>query len=58
MKIFKELEGFEDKNDFALELAARDAKDNGVGFIVVSPDGDLTYVDAEEVIDIAESITK
>lgn len=55
-KIFKGLEEFEDRNDFALELAARDAKTNGCGFVVVDPDGSLTYVDAEEVYEIAEKI--
>lgn len=59
--IDKILNQFKSKTEFALELANRDAMILGYGFIVIDSEGNLMYVDHEEVkslLDQVENETK
>lgn len=48
------LKQFADKTQFALELALRDAKLFGNGFVSVDKEGNVTYLDMEEASELAK----
>jgi len=52
------IELFKDNKDFALQLALRDALVDGIGFVTVDSDGNVTYVDIEEVQEIVNEINR
>lgn len=50
------LNQFADKNQFALELASRDAAVYGFGFCSLDKDGNVTYIDPGEAYELAKKI--
>lgn len=48
------LEHFDSKTSFALELALRDASVYGLGLVALDVEGNVTYLDLEEAVNLAE----
>lgn len=46
------------KLELSIKLAMRDARVHGHGFVAIDKDGNVIYMDAEEIEEVANEITR